>query len=439
MPVTSPITTITRQGAAGLDEVAQHIGPRFARAEPRQRALAYLKGLLSPLPRKNGWQLAAQAGDRSPYGVQHLLGRAAWDADEVRDDLRAYVVDHLGDRDGVLIVDETGFLKKGEQSAGVQRQYSGTAGRVENCQVAVFIVYYTARGRTFLDRALYLPRSWTEQAKRCQAAGIPDPVGFATKPLLARQMLQRAFDAGVSARWVTGDAVYGSDSHFRHFLESRQRAYVLGVTSSYTLRPYTAGTLADQLPKKAWTRCSAGAGSKGPRRYDWALHRIYLDDTGWGHWLLVRRQIQAPHERAYYRVYAPADTTLAQMVAVAGKRWAVEECFETAKGQCGLDEYEVRSWVGWHRHVTLALLAHAYLTVVRAQAAPGDASKKTGGAGYRRADPTDGAGGASAVVAAPLAPAAARRVGVELEPLAASPPSSSPALPLSTPHQDRIN
>ena len=391
------------QWAATLDQVAHRLGQRFTRAEPRRRALAYLKGLLSPVQRKNGWQLAAQAGDRSPYGVQHLLGRATWDADEVRDDLRAYVVEHLGDPEGVLMVDETGFLKKGEQSAGVQRQYSGTAGRVENCQIGVFMVYCTACGRTFLDRALYLPRSWTAQAQRCQAAGIPDAVGFATKPMLARQMLQRAFDAGVPARWVTGDAVYGSDSHFRHFLESRHMAYVLGVTSDYPLRPYTADSWADRLPKQAWKRRSAGAGSKGPRRYDWAWRRIYLDDTGWGHWLLVRRQLKLPHKRVYYRVFAPADTTLEEMIAVAGQRWAVEECFEIAKGQCGLDEYEVRSWTGWHRHVTLSLLAHAYLTVVRARAVDIGAQKKTGGAAPSRADSVDGAGSAGAVMAAGLA------------------------------------
>jgi len=430
---------MTRPGAAGLHEVAQRIGQRFARAAPRQRALVYLRGLLSPVPRKNGWQLAEHAGDRSPYGVQHLLGRASWEADQVRDDLRAYVVDHLGDPDGVLIVDETGFLKKGEQSAGVQRQYSGTAGKVENCQVGVFLAYSTARGRTFLDRALYLPRAWTAQAKRCQAAGIPPTVVFATKPRRARQMLERAFDAGVPARWVTGDAVYGSDSQFRHFLENRHLAYVLGVTSNYTLRPYTAATLADQLPKKAWKRRSAGRGSKGPRRYDWALHRIYLDERGWGHWLLVRRQIRAPHERAYYRVYAPANTTLAQLVMVAGKRWAVEECFETAKGECGLDEYEVRSWTGWHRHVTLAMLAHAYLAVVRAQAAHTGTQKKASGTAPSRVDSVDRAGGAGAVVAAPLASAAARRVGAGLQPLAAPPPGHRTALPLSTPHMGWMN
>ena len=286
------------------------------------------------------------------------------------------MVEHLGDPESVLIVDETGFLKKGNQSAGVQRQYSGTAGGIENCQIGVFLAYCTSGGRTFLDRALYLPRSWSEDADRRQDAGIAATVTFATKPMLARQMLERAFDNGVPARWVTGDSVYGSDSHFRRFLQGRGMAYVLGVTSDYTVRPYTVGGLADALPRKAWKRRSAGDGSKGPRRYEWARHRMYLDETGWGHWLLIRRQIGNRQERAYYRVFAPANTTLEQMVAVAGKRWAVEECFETAKGECGLDEYEVRSWTGWHRHVTLSLLAHAYLTVVRAQTAQSEPHKK---------------------------------------------------------------
>jgi len=255
-----------RQGAAGLEEVAQRLAVRFPRSEPRQRALAYLQGLLSRVERKNGWQLAEQAGDESPYGVQHLLGRAAWNADEVRDDLRAYVVEHLGEAEGVLIVDETGFLKKGEQSVGVQRQYSGTAGGIENCQVGVFLAYSTSGGRTFLDRALYLPRSWTEDAERCQAAGVPETVAFATKPALARQMIARALDAGVPARWVTGDSVYGSDRGFRRFLQQRSIAYVLGITSSYTVRPYTVGTLADSLPPSAWKRRRAGEGRKGPIR-----------------------------------------------------------------------------------------------------------------------------------------------------------------------------
>ena len=198
--------------------------------------------------------------------MKHLLGRAAWDADEVRDDLRAYVVEHLGEAEGVLIVDETGFLKKGEQSVNVQCQYSGTAGGIENCQVGVFLAYAASGGRTFLDRALYLPRSWTEEAERCQAAGVPETVAFATKPVLARQMIGRALETGVPARWVTGDSVYGSDHHFRRFLQQRGIAYVLGITSGYTVRPYTAGSLADTLPPNAWKRRRAGEGRKGPRR-----------------------------------------------------------------------------------------------------------------------------------------------------------------------------
>jgi SRSO17 transposase len=376
MPVHFAVSESAFPELAGLANVAQRLGAHFLRSEPRRRAVAYLQGLLSSVERKNGWQLAEQAGDESPYGVQHLLGRAAWNADEVRDDLRAYVVEHLGDPEGVLIVDETGFLKKGDQSVGVQRQYSGTAGRVENCQIGVFLAYHAPGGRTFLDRALYLPRAWSEDAARCQAAGVPETVRFATKLTLARQMLERALEDGVPARWVTGDAVYGSDSQFRRFLQERQIAYVLGITSGYTVRPGTVGSLADQLPPKAWKRRSAGAGRKGPRRYEWARHRMYVDETGWEHWLLIRRRIGARSERAYYRVFAPADTTLEAMVAVAGKRWAVEECFELAKGECGLDEYEVRTWTGWHRHITLSLLAHAYLTVVRAQALQAEPRKK---------------------------------------------------------------
>src|SRR5215471_18817715 len=356
-------TTIEAQRwAEGLSSLGQRIGGRFARAEPRRRALAYLQGLLSPLERKNGWQLAEEAGDPTPYGVQHLLGRAQWDADAVRNDLRAYVVEQLGDEQAVLIVDETGFVKKGEQSVGVQRQYSGTAGRIENCQIGVFLVYASAKGRTFLDRALYLPQEWTQDKLRCQQAGVPDTVGFATKPMLAKQMIARALAAGVPARWVTGDSVYGNDGKLRCWLE--------------TQRP--VAVVAQRVPRKAWQRLSAGSGSKGPRWFDWAALRLPGAERVWQRWLLLRRQVDKPNELAYYRVFAPAPTSLAAMVKVAGRRWAVEECFETAKGEVGLDQYEVRSWSGWHRHITLTLLAHAYLTVVRAQTqAPEPRKKKT--------------------------------------------------------------
>jgi SRSO17 transposase len=373
-------TTEAKQWAEGLSRIGQRIGRHFVRAEPRRRALAYLQGLLSPLKRKNGWQLAEEAGDPTPYGVQHLLGRAQWDADAVRNDLYAYVVEHLGDKQAVLIVDETGFVKKGEQSVGVQRQYSGTAGRIENCQIGVFLVYASAKGRTFLDRALYLPQAWTGDKLRCQQAGVPDSVGFATKPMLAKQMIARALAAGVPARWVTGDSVYGNDGKLRGWLETQHLAHVLGVSGNHYVwidwqqRP--VAVVAQRVPGTAWQRLSAGSGSKGPRWFDWAALRLAGAAGGWQRWLLLRRQVDQPTELAYYRVFAPARTSLAELVKVAGTRWAVEECFETAKGEVGLDQYEVRSWPGWYRHITLALLAHAYLTVVRAQAQAPESRKK---------------------------------------------------------------
>jgi SRSO17 transposase len=281
----------------------------------------------------------------------------------------------------VLIVDETGFLKKGEQSVGVQRQYSGTAGRIENCQIGVFLAYQSARGHAFLDRALYVPAEWAEDQQRRGAAGVPAEVRFATKPVLARQMLERALQNGVPARWVSGDCVYGNDGKLRRWLEEQPVAHVLGVSGNHFVvigwKQQKVSTVAAQFPPDAWQRLSAGQGSKGPRWYNWAAVEINSLHEGWARWLLVRRSVENPQERAYYRVFAPVGTALAEMVAVAGKRWAVEECFATAKGEVGLDEYEVRSWTGWHRHITLSLLAHAYLTVVRAQALGETPKKRT--------------------------------------------------------------
>jgi SRSO17 transposase len=258
--------------AGGLEAVAARIRARFQRTELRQRATAYLRGLSSPIGRKNGWQLAEAAGDPTPYGVQHLLGRAAWSADAVRDDLRAYVVEHLGDADAVLVVDETGFLKKGTKSVGVARQYSGTAGRIENCQIGVFLAYATGHGRTFLDRELYLPRAWATAPDRRAVAGVPEEVPFATKPQLARQMITRALAAGVPCRWVTGDSVYGSDWRLRSWLEEQRLAYVLGVTAQYRIftgrtREWAAAVVG-RLAPDVWRQLSCGAGSKGERRYD---------------------------------------------------------------------------------------------------------------------------------------------------------------------------
>jgi SRSO17 transposase len=361
--------------ADGLAALHARVAWRFARAEPRRRALAYLQGLLSPVERKNGWQLAELAGEATPDGMQHLLARADWDAAAVRDDLRAYVIEHLGDSAAVLVIDETGFVKKGTKSVGVQRQYSGTAGRIENCQIGVFLAYASARGRTFLDRELYLPKEWAADCERRREAAVPETVEFQTKPQLARAMLERALDAGVPAAWVTGDEIYGGDRRLRLWLEERQMPHVLAVKSTEPLwtrttwRQVAAKTLAAAIPDGDWERLSAGDGAKGPRVYAWARVPIRaLPEPGWDYWLLVRRSISDPTEVAYYVCFCPAGTPLAELVRVAGSRWAIEESFETAKGEVGLDHYEVRRWPGWYRHITLALLAHAYLTVTRAAA-----------------------------------------------------------------------
>jgi SRSO17 transposase len=363
--------------AAGLQALHARIGQRFGRREPRQRALAYLKGLLSPVERKNGWQLAERAGDATPDGVQRLLASYEWDADLVRDDLQSYVVEHLGDPEAVLVIDETGFIKKGTKSVGVQRQYSGTAGRIENCQIGVFLVYAGPRGHAFLDRELYLPREWAENLERRAEARVPEEVSFRTKPQLAQRMLARALDAGVPARWVTGDEVYGSDRRLRLWLEEQGMAHVLAVRSNEPLWAATergpaqvaAARLAEQIPPAGWQRLSAGDGAKGPRLYDWARVPIRpLREPGKGYWLLVRRSISKPKELAYYACFGPAETSLEELVPVAGMRWAIEESFEEAKGEVGLDQYEVRRWVGWYRHITLVLLAHAFLAVSRATA-----------------------------------------------------------------------
>jgi SRSO17 transposase len=373
-PRTSPaeLTVDTVQAwILALTEVERQIGPRFARWDVRRRVGAYLRGLLSPVERKNGWQIAEVNGDDTPYGVQHLLGRAVWDAEAVRDDLRCYVREHLGTPQGVVVLDETGFLKKGRHSAGVARQYSGTAGRVENCQIGVFLAYASARGQALLDRALYLPKEWTQDRARCTRAGIPAAQLFATKPELARRMLEQAFQASVPAAWVTGDSVYGDDRRLRMWLETQNQAYVLAVSGKEYVwlgwQQRQVKTLLACLPAEGWQRLSAGAGAKGPRWYDWCW--LPLADPmppAWRRWLLVRRSLSDPTALTAFVVFAPQATTLAEAVQVAGTRWTIESSFEAAKGEVGLDHYEVRSWTGWYRHITLAMWAYALLTVLRA-------------------------------------------------------------------------
>ena len=344
----------------------------FARSEARERSLAYLQGLLSGCERKNSWQLAEWMGETSPYAMQHLLDRARWDADLARDQVRSYAIDELCSADAVLIVDETGFLKKGLHSAGVKRQYTGTAGRIENSQVGVFLCYGSDKGAALVDRELYIPQEWAEDRERRREAGIPDTVEFATKPELARRMIGRALDAGATAAWVAADEAYGHDSKMRRFLESRQMGYVLAVATDQRLWQsdfvqHRVDAIAQSLPVSRWERLSAGFGSKGERLYDWALMELSKQD-GWTRALLVRRSIEEKPEYAYYLCYAPSGKdTIEALVRVAGERWKIEQCFQTAKGECGLDHYEVRHWRGWYRHITLSMLAHAVLSVLRAR------------------------------------------------------------------------
>ncbi|PWJ02047.1 IS701 family transposase [Streptomyces sp. NWU49] len=344
------------------------IASRFRRVEPRRHAREFVLGLLAGLPRKNCWTLAEHVGHTSPDRLQHLLARAKWDADEVRDDLRDFVGDHLGADGVVLVVDETGDLKKGTHTVGVQRQYTGTAGRIENSQVAVYLVYSTPRGHAAVDRELYVPRSWTDDPDRCHAAGIPDTHTFATKPQLAARMIERALDAGIPAGWVTGDEVYGDNARLRDTLEERGQNYVLAVSCRHHITTpagkIRADALVKRIPKRAWQKLSAGAGAKGQRYYDWALAAILDERPGHRH-LLVRRN-RRTGELAYYRCYSTTLTTLQTLVKIAGRRWTVEETFQSSKGLAGLDEHQVRRWTSWHRWVTLAMLAHAFLAAVTA-------------------------------------------------------------------------
>jgi SRSO17 transposase len=416
--------------AAQLDDLVTRIAPRFRRVEPRRRVRAYLQGLLSPLARKNGWHLAEAAGDATPDGVQEFLSRMHWEADLVREDLRAYVVEHLGDPAAVLAVDETGFLKKGTKSVGVQRQYSGTAGRIENCQIGVFLAYASRHGHALIDRALYLPESWAGDAARRAEAGVPEEIRFTTKPKLGQAMLKRAFAAGVPCAFVVSDSVYGADHQTRRLIEAHGRGYVLAATAAQPLGRKPVADWREDVPAQGWIRLSAGDGAKGPRLYDWAYLPYGVPSEGWKTGLLIRRKITRPHQFTFYLTRAPEPTTLAELVRVAGLRWTIESCFEEAKGETGLDEYEVRSWTGWHRHITLAMLAHAYLTVVRKHAIGGRRPRHAG----RRITAAHRAGSPTAALASGLGAAARDGSGRALVHLAAPPSAARPRMPLAHAH-----
>jgi SRSO17 transposase len=352
-----------------LEELHRRIAGRFARSEARERVERYLVGLLGRVERKNGWQLAEAIGEADPQGVQRLLNSANWDAEAVRDDLREYVVEHLGDEhSGVLIADETGFLKKGEKSVGVARQYTGTAGDTVNCQVGVFLAYASKKGAAFIDRALYLPEEWAEDPERRAQAGVPVEVGFANKVELAKRMLERAFAAEVPARWVVADSFYGRSHEFRDWLEGRAQPYAVMVPKTNAVplggRKGKIEQLVERLPEDAYSEV-VPAGDSGERRpWDWARVELLADpEKGMGRWLLVRRSSDDPDDLGFYQAYGPEDTPLEELVRVCQDRWAIEVAFEEAKGEVGMDHYEVRRWQAWHRYVTLCLLIHAFLVV----------------------------------------------------------------------------
>ena len=361
------------------------LGPVFRRRQLRETGGAFLDGLLSGIERKTGWMMAEQAGLTRPWRMQGLLGRNRWDADALRDEVRAYAVEALGSGDGVLVVDETGFVKKGRHSVGVARQYTGTAGRVENSQVGVFLAYAGRFGQALIDRRLYLPRGWAEDGARRAKTQVPEEIAFATKPVLAREMIGEALDAGVPCAFVLADAIYGSDIRLRQMLEQRGQSYVLAVRSNHYLRFLTPSglietdpaTLADNLDEDSWAVHAAGEGSKGFRLYDWVrISMPWPCPEDRERWLLIRRSRNDPDKQAYYLVFCPAGTTLAELAGAAGLRWTIEECFQRAKDDLGLDHCEARSWHGWHRHISLVMAAAAFLAKLAADLRRAACSKR---------------------------------------------------------------
>lgn len=372
-----------------FQETCIWLGELFDRRDTAQRAASYTKALLTNIERKNSWQMAEAVGFENPYAFQHLLGRASWDHDAVRDALVSHAKEELGTKGAVLAIDETGFVKKGEASAGVARQYSGTAGRIENCQIGVFLSYSTAKGHTLIDRELYLPEAWTSDKKRLASVGLDRKTKFQTKIQLARTMLERAYALGVTADWVVADSVYGNDTKFRFWLEERRQFYVLAVSSAQHITHgfdrVAIGDVMAALPKNAWHRISIGTGSKGQRRYDFAATLVphpYDDDVK--RWAICRRPIDNPTDPTYFLAFTPADVTLTDIAKAIGRRWQVEECFETAKGEVGLDQYEVRSAVGWYRHMTLAMVAQYVLVASRSRVFPPPQRKQVSMADFKK-------------------------------------------------------
>lgn len=359
----------------GLEEILGRVGARVGRVEPRKRLREFVIGMMAGLPRVNCWSLAEHAGQACPRGMQRFLSEAVWDEDGLLEDARDFTISHLGEHQAVLVIDETGDVKKGTCTVGTQRQYTGTAGRIENAQVAVYLTYASRFGHALMDRALYLPRSWTGDADRLARAGVPDEVGFATKPALAAKMVAQAVRVGTPAAWVTGDEVYGGDPKLRRDLHALDLGYVLAVARNHQIvtgiGPRRAIDLAVRLPARAWQRISAGRGAKGERWYDWALIETTdpVAGTSGHHWLLVRRN-RRTGEYAFYRAYSPTPVPLRTLVTVAGRRWSIEESFAASKELAALDQHQVRTWKSWQRWSALAILTHAILSVMAANEPP---------------------------------------------------------------------
>ncbi len=375
------VETTLELWASALRDVKGRMRPLFSQNRVAASAGLFLDGLLGNEPRKTGWMRAEAAGDPGPWRQQAILGRGNWNADALRDIVREYALETLSDPEAVLVIDETGFLKQGKVSCGVARQYTGSAGKITNCQIGVFTTYVSRHGHAFIDRALYLPKEWTDNRKRLKAAHVPDGVGFATKPQIARQMIARVIAAKVPFAFVAADSVYGVGD-IETMLRKAGKGYVLGVASSHVFHSWskklfaggTAANITQDLPKTAWRRLSAGEGTKGPRLHDWAYLELADLDAGeysdtltgpWTRGLLIRRSIADPADLAFFSTWCPKNTPVTKLVTVEGHRWAIEDSFETAKNQFGLDHNETRSWHGWHRHVSLVMLAFAMMAVIR--------------------------------------------------------------------------
>jgi SRSO17 transposase len=362
----------TQENEQEFKELLGRFNRVYASELGNKTAENYIRGLLGTSERKNGWQLSEYMGATTPYKIQQFLYRGRFSADEMRDIQRDYISEKIGEKDGILVVDETGFLKQGKKSCGVKRQYSGTAGRIENCQIGVFLTYASTKGHCLIDRRLYIPQDWMEDKQRCSTAGVPKTVTFQTKPQMALEMIQEATKAEVPYTWVTGDCVYGDYRNIRTWLEDNGKCYVMSVSGKeYVWQGYKQVSIASilkNLPETGWFEASCGDGSKGARVYDWILIDINPGTTqGKKRSLLVRRSKSSPDELRAYICFASIDTPTQKLVEVAGSRWTVETCFKESKSEVGLDQYEVRSYDGWYKHITFACIALSLLTVLSSQ------------------------------------------------------------------------